>query len=178
MIAGAALLGRGDEPGQGDSVVVGKGGGPDRRFTAGTVRGAAGRLPWLAQASGNAALDIADRFYRTGALVSAAAMSSCRCCRVNWSRRADRQRSFLAGYGAAQAGPGPLFSFAFYAGMMLKTPPNGITGGLLALGAIYLPSFLLVLGALPFGPVGATCRGCGPGSTWPMPPWSACCSRR
>ena len=59
---------------------------------------------------------------------------------------------FLAGYGAAQAVPGPLFSFAFYAGSLLRSPPNGVGGGLLALSAIYLPSFLLLFGALPWWP--------------------------
>ncbi|HUO88136.1 MAG TPA: chromate efflux transporter, partial [Rhizomicrobium sp.] len=57
--------------------------------------------------------------------------------------------AFLTGYGAAQALPGPLFSFAAFLGAELREPPNGIAGALLALGAIYLPSFLLVFGALP-----------------------------
>jgi chromate transporter len=57
---------------------------------------------------------------------------------------------FLAGYAAAQAVPGPLFTFAAYLGAVLIEPPNGIPGAALALGAIFLPSFLLVWGALPF----------------------------
>ncbi len=57
---------------------------------------------------------------------------------------------FLAGYGAAQAVPGPLFSFAAYLGTVTDRGPNGVAGGLLALVAIFLPSFLLVFGALPF----------------------------
>ena len=57
---------------------------------------------------------------------------------------------FLAGYGAAQAVPGPLFTFAAYLGAVMHQPPNGWTGAALALGAIFLPSFLLVVGALPF----------------------------
>jgi chromate transporter len=56
---------------------------------------------------------------------------------------------FLAGYGAAQAVPGPLFSFAAYLGAV-AAPLGGAPGGLLALVAIYLPTFLLVFGALPF----------------------------
>ena len=57
---------------------------------------------------------------------------------------------FLAGYGAAQAVPGPLFTFAAYLGTAMKSAPNGWTGGLVCLAAIYLPSFLLLIAALPF----------------------------
>ena len=57
---------------------------------------------------------------------------------------------FLAGYGAAQAVPGPLFTFAAYLGTVSAGAPSGIPGAALALVAIFLPSFLLVFGALPF----------------------------
>jgi chromate transporter len=57
---------------------------------------------------------------------------------------------FLAGYGAAQAVPGPLFTFAAYLGTVMNPPPNGFIGALICLVAIFLPSFLLVIGALPF----------------------------
>jgi chromate transporter len=57
---------------------------------------------------------------------------------------------FLAGYGAAQAVPGPLFTFAAYLGAAMTPGPNGVAGGLLCLLAIYLPSFLLLIGVLPF----------------------------
>jgi chromate transporter len=57
---------------------------------------------------------------------------------------------FLAGYGAAQAVPGPLFTFAAYLGTVMNPPPNGWIGALICLVAIFLPSFLLVIGALPF----------------------------
>ena len=57
---------------------------------------------------------------------------------------------FLAGYGAAQAVPGPLFTFSAYLGTVMGPPPNGWRGGLLCLVAIFLPSFLLLIGALPF----------------------------
>ncbi len=56
---------------------------------------------------------------------------------------------FLAGYGAAQAVPGPLFTFSAYLGTVMGQPPNGWFGGLLCLGAIFLPSFLLLIAALP-----------------------------
>lgn len=58
--------------------------------------------------------------------------------------------AFLAGYGAAQAIPGPLFTFAAYLGAVMPSPLGGWTGGMLLLAAIFLPGFLLVLGALPF----------------------------
>jgi len=58
--------------------------------------------------------------------------------------------AFLAGYGAAQAVPGPLFTFAAYLGTVMELPPSGWLGALICLGAIFLPSFLLVIGALPF----------------------------
>ena len=58
--------------------------------------------------------------------------------------------TFLAGYGAAQAVPGPLFTFAAYLGAVMQPEPNGVAGALLCLIAIFLPGLLLVLGALPF----------------------------
>jgi chromate transporter len=57
---------------------------------------------------------------------------------------------FIAGYGAAQAVPGPLFTFAAYLGTVMHEPPNGWVGGAWALVAIFVPAFLLVIGALPF----------------------------
>ncbi len=59
---------------------------------------------------------------------------------------------FIAGYGAAQAVPGPLFTFSAYLGTSLdvENAPTGWVGGLFALGAVFLPSFLLVIGAVPF----------------------------
>jgi chromate transporter len=56
---------------------------------------------------------------------------------------------FLAGYGAAQAVPGPLFTFAAYLGAAFSQPPNGVLGAVIAFVAIFVPSFLLVWGALP-----------------------------
>lgn len=58
--------------------------------------------------------------------------------------------AFLAGYGAAQAVPGPLFSFAAYLGAVMPAPLGGWAGGLVLLVALFLPGFLLVTGALPF----------------------------
>jgi len=57
---------------------------------------------------------------------------------------------FMAGYGAAQAVPGPLFTFAAYLGAAMTAGPGGALGAAIALAAIYLPSFLLLIGVLPF----------------------------
>jgi chromate transporter len=59
------------------------------------------------------------------------------------------QDAFLGGYGVVQALPGPLFSFAGFVGAAQGVGPGGWRGGLLALGSIFLPSLLLVLGVLP-----------------------------
>jgi chromate transporter len=58
--------------------------------------------------------------------------------------------AFLAGYGAAQAVPGPLFTFAAYLGAVMGPAPNGWLGATMCLIAVFLPAFLLTLGALPF----------------------------
>ena len=58
--------------------------------------------------------------------------------------------NFIAGYGLAQAVPGPLFTFAAFLGTLLEPAPNGLTGALICLLAIFLPSFLLVIGLVPF----------------------------
>jgi chromate transporter len=58
--------------------------------------------------------------------------------------------AFLAGYGAAQAVPGPLFSFAAYIGAVASAPPGGVLGAALALIAIFTPGLLALMGALPF----------------------------
>src|SRR4029450_4419671 len=63
-----------------------------------------------------------------------------------WVSNAD----FLAGYGMAQAVPGPLFTFAAYLGAVSGPRPNGIAGATIALVAIFLPPFLLIVGTLPF----------------------------
>ncbi len=58
--------------------------------------------------------------------------------------------TFLAGYGAAQALPGPLFTFAGYLGTAIHAGPNAWASGLWCLFAIFLPAWLLIAGALPF----------------------------
>ncbi len=61
-----------------------------------------------------------------------------------------RQSDFLAGYGAAQAVPGPLFTVAAFLGAVMRPGPAGVAGALLPLFAIFLPGLLLVLGVMPF----------------------------
>ena len=58
--------------------------------------------------------------------------------------------AFLAGYGAAQAVPGPLFTFAAYLGAVVRLPPHGLAGAALGLIGIFLPGLLILMGALPF----------------------------
>lgn len=108
-------------------------------------------LPVAARLSGSHGVALLDAFYRAGALVfggghvvlpllQAAVVPS------GW---VDGD-TFLAGYGVAQAVPGPLFTFAAFLGAAGTVAPNGWTGGALCTVAIFLPSFLLVFGALPF----------------------------
>jgi chromate transporter len=92
-----------------------------------------------------------DAFYRSGALVFGGGhvvLPLLHSTVVDPGWVSDGQ--FLAGYGAAQAVPGPLFTFASYLGTVSGPSPNGIPGAVLATVAIFLPSFLLVFGALPF----------------------------
>ncbi|HLY89417.1 MAG TPA: chromate transporter, partial [Acetobacteraceae bacterium] len=58
--------------------------------------------------------------------------------------------SFLAGYGAAQAVPGPLFTFSAYLGAVANIPPGGVAGAMIALVAIFVPGILALMGTLPF----------------------------
>lgn len=107
-------------------------------------------LPLAAQASGWHVLELADAFYRTGALVFGGGhvvlpLLQTAVVHPGWVGQAQ----FLAGYGAAQAVPGPLFSFAAYLGAIETPGPNGPLGGVVALLAIYLPSFLLLAAVLP-----------------------------
>ncbi len=88
-----------------------------------------------------------DSFYRSGSLVFGGGhvvlpLLEREFVPTGWLT----EESFLAGYGAAQAVPGPLFTFAAYLGAVI----NGWQGGLLATFAIFLPAFLLILGTLPF----------------------------
>ena len=96
-------------------------------------------------------LAVVDAFFRAGALVFGGGhvvlpLLQAAVVPPGW---VDGQ-TFLAGYGAAQAVPGPLFTFAAFLGASMQAGPSGWLGGLLCLTAIFAPSFLLVAGALPF----------------------------
>ena len=108
-------------------------------------------LPALAHLTGSQVLATFDSFYRTGSLVFGGGHVVLPLLRneVVLPGWVD-DNVFLAGYGAAQAVPGPLFTFAAYLGSVLSVTPNGFLGGLLCLIAIFLPAFLLIIGALPF----------------------------
>ncbi len=108
-------------------------------------------LPLATLASDAHWLALADSFYRSGALVFGGGhvvlpLLEAEVVPTGWVSRDD----FLAGYGAAQAVPGPLFTFAAYLGAVGGPAPSGWAGALLCLVAIFLPAFLLVIGALPF----------------------------
>ena len=105
-------------------------------------------LPLLAASAGW--LNVVDAFYRSGALVFGGGhvvlpLLEAEVVQSGWIT-ADE---FLAGYGAAQAVPGPLFTFAAYLGALLPGIPS-VIGALLALLAIFVPGFLLLVGVLPF----------------------------
>ena len=92
-----------------------------------------------------------DAFYRSGALVFGGGhivLPLLRDAFVAPGWVSDD--TFLAGYGAAQAIPGPLFSFAAYLGAVVTASPHGIAGAVLGLIGIFLPGMLILLGALPF----------------------------
>jgi chromate transporter len=108
-------------------------------------------LPLLRQAVHAQAIALFDSFYRVGALVFGGGhvvlpLLQREVVPSGWVS----QSQFLAGYGAAQAVPGPLFTFAAYLGAVMRQPPNGWAGATLATLAIFLPSFLLVGGIMPF----------------------------
>jgi chromate transporter len=108
-------------------------------------------LPILRHLAPSPPLAVFDSFYRAGALVFGGGhvvlpLLQAEVVPPGWVTDAE----FLAGYGAAQAVPGPLFTFAAYLGAVMHVPPGGWAGAGLALGAIFLPAFLLVVGALPF----------------------------
>ena len=108
-------------------------------------------LPILATAYPSHTLALVESFYSSGSLVFGGGhvvlpLLQSEVVPPGWVSN----DAFLAGYGAAQAVPGPLFTFAAYLGAVLEPLPNGLTGGLICLAAIFLPSFLLVIGVLPF----------------------------
>ena len=107
-------------------------------------------LPLIAGATESRAIDYADSFYRSGALVFGGGhvvlpLLEGEVVAPGWID----QDTFLAGYGAAQAVPGPLFTLSAFLGASMQEPPNAWLGSALCLVAIFLPAWLLVLGTLP-----------------------------
>src|SRR5690606_1288468 len=118
-------------------------------------------LPLLAAGTGDGAVRMIDGFYRAGALVFGGGHVVLPLLQAEMVETGLVGReAFLAGYGAAQAVPGPLFSFAAYLGAIADAPLRGPAGAdaplrgpagaAVALVAIFLPSALLVVGAVPF----------------------------
>lgn len=108
-------------------------------------------LPILAQLLPGQAIAMVDAFYRAGSLVFGGGhvvlpLLQAEVVPSGWVSN----DAFLAGYGAAQAMPGPLFTFASFLGASMNTEPSGWFGSIICLLAIFSPSFLLVIGALPF----------------------------
>jgi chromate transporter len=104
-------------------------------------------LPIATELTASAPLALFDRFFRVGSLVFGGGhvvlpLLQAEVVGPGWVN----PEQFIAGYGAAQAVPGPLFTFAAYLGAVI----SGWSGALLALAAIFSPSFLLIVGALPF----------------------------
>jgi chromate transporter len=105
----------------------------------------------LSAASGSHVLAMIDAFYRAGSLVFGGGhvvlpLLQTEVIPTGWMSN----DTFLAGYGAAQAVPGPLFTFAAYLGTVSNLEPDGWIGAAICLAAIFAPSFLLVVGVLPF----------------------------
>lgn len=108
-------------------------------------------LPALRSLTGSSGVALFDAFYRSGALVFGGGhvvLPLLREAFVAPGWLSDD--AFLAGYGAAQAVPGPLFTFAAYLGMVVSPEPHGLGGAALGLGGIFLPGILVLLGVLPF----------------------------
>jgi chromate transporter len=108
-------------------------------------------LPLLAQVLPNQTVAMVDAFYRAGSLVFGGGhvvlpLLQAEVVPSGWVGN----DAFLAGYGAAQAVPGPLFTFAAFLGASMNLAPSGWTGGVICLLAIFAPAFLLIMGVLPF----------------------------
>lgn len=108
-------------------------------------------LPLAAWSTGSDALALFDAFYRAGALVFGGGHVALPLLEAGTvaTGRIDAD-TFIAGYGATQAVPGPLFTFAAYLGALVQPGPSGAAGAAIALVAIFVPGLLLVYGMLPF----------------------------
>jgi chromate transporter len=125
--------------------------GADRRDRVDTFFALLLGLPVMAQLMPSQSMVMVDAFFRAGSLVFGGGhvvlpLLQTEVVPTGWVSN----DVFLAGYGAAQAVPGPLFTFAAFLGASMSTTPSGWIGGMLCLLAIFAPSFLLVVGVLPF----------------------------
>jgi chromate transporter len=108
-------------------------------------------LPLVAAAAGSPLLNLLNGFYRSGALVFGGGHVVLPLLQsVVVPGGVVSNADFLAGYGAAQAVPGPLFTFAAYLGAVLAPAPHRLAGAILGLIGIFLPGMLLLVGTLPF----------------------------
>jgi chromate transporter len=108
-------------------------------------------LPLWVAADGSTLAPLIEGFYRSGALVFGGGHVVLPLLQSTVvPAGAVSNADFLAGYGAAQAVPGPLFTFAAYLGAVMDGPLSGWVGGLVFLAVIFVPAFLLVVAALPF----------------------------
>jgi chromate transporter len=110
-----------------------------------------GGLPLLVSLTHSQAVALINAFYRSGALVFGGGhvvLPLLREATVAHGWVSDDV--FLTGYGAAQAVPGPLFTFSAYLGAVMNRPPNGIAGAAISLVAIFVPGILALVAALPF----------------------------
>lgn len=109
-----------------------------------------GGLPILQYLWASPGIALFEAFYRSGALVFGGGHVVLPLLRQAFVPNWVSDDTFLAGYGAAQAVPGPLFTFAAYLGAIGSTSPNGVRGAVLGLIGIFLPGMLVLLGTLPF----------------------------
>ena len=107
-------------------------------------------LPIAAAATSSTVLDIADAFYRAGALVFGGGHVVLPLLQAEVVPGWVTPEQFLAGYGAAQAVPGPLFTFAAYLGALAAPGASGLLTAATALVAVFAPGLLLLVGVLPF----------------------------
>ena len=154
IIIAAALVGLRFLPGTEVSAIAGRPVPISRRLGASALVvffGLLVALPVARQVVGSQSLAVFDSFFRAGSLVFGGGhvvlpLLQAEVVPPGWVTT----EQFVAGYGAAQAVPGPLFTFAAYLGAVMGPWPNGLAGATVALVAIFLPSFLLIVGVLPF----------------------------
>lgn len=108
-------------------------------------------LPVLRASTASSGIALFEPFYRSGALVFGGGHVVLPLLREAFVAPGwVSDDAFLAGYGAAQAVPGPLFTFAAYLGAIVNSGPHGVAGAALGLIGIFLPGILILLGTLPF----------------------------